>query len=63
MSDTLAYTIPDACKASAASRSAIYRAIKSGDLTLRKRGTRSLIMADELRRWLQSLPVASNHST
>jgi len=63
MSDTLAYTIPDACKASAASRSAIYRAIKSGDLTLRKRGTRSLIMADELRRWLQSLPVASNHKT
>jgi excisionase family DNA binding protein len=60
MSDTLAYTIPDACKASAASRSAIYRAVKAGELTLRKRGTRSLIMADELRRWLQSLPVASS---
>ena len=60
MSDTLAYTIPDACRISAASRSAIYRAVKSGDLTLRKRGTRSLIMADELRRWLQSLPVASS---
>lgn len=60
MSDTLAYTIPDACRISAASRSAIYRAVKSGELTLRKRGTRSLIMADELRRWLQSLPVASS---
>ena len=63
MSDTLAYTIPEACKAGAASRSAIYRAVKSGELTLRKRGTRSLILADELRRWLQSLPVASNHNT
>ena len=63
MIEPLAYTIPDACKASAASRSAIYRAVKSGDLTLRKRGTRSLILADELRRWLQSLPVASNHDT
>ena len=63
MSDTLAYTIPDACRISAASRSAIYRAVKAGELTLRKRGTRSLILADELRRWLQSLPVASDHST
>ena len=63
MSTPLAYTIPDACKMGAASRSAIYRAVKSGDLVLRKRGTRSLIMADELRRWLQSLPVASNHTT
>ena len=63
MSDTLAYTIPDACRISAASRSAIYRAVKAGELTLRKRGTRSLILADELPRWHQSLPVASDHST
>ena len=58
MSDTLAYTIPDACKASAASRSAIYRAVKAGELTLRKRGARSLILVDELRRWLERLPKA-----
>ena len=63
MIEPLAYTIPDACNASAASRSAIYRAVKNGELTLRKRGKRSLILADELRRWLQSLPVASNHNT
>ena len=60
MTEPFAYSVPDACKASAASRSAIYRAVKAGDLTLRKRGTRSLILADELRRWLQSLPVASS---
>ena len=35
MSTPLAYTIPDACKMGAASRSAIYRAVKSGDLVLR----------------------------
>jgi len=60
MTEPLAFTIIDACRIGAASRSAIYRAVKRGDLTLRKRGTRSLILADELRRWLQSLPVASS---
>ena len=60
MSDTLAYTIPEACKAGAASRSAIYRAVKCGDLTLRKRGKRSFILAEELRRWLNAMPESAN---
>jgi hypothetical protein len=55
----LAYTIPAAVKAAAVSRTELYRAVGRGELTLRKRGKRSLILADELRRWVQSLPTAT----
>ena len=58
MTEPLAFSITEACRIGAASRSAIYRAVKSGELTLRKRGTRSLILADELRRWVERLPKA-----
>jgi hypothetical protein len=34
----------------------VYEAIKSGELTARKRGRRTIILSDELRRWLESLP-------
>ena len=57
--EPLAYTIPTAVKIAATSRTELYRAIGRGELTLRKRGKRSLILADELRRWVQSLPAAN----
>jgi len=59
MIEPLAYTITEATKVAAASRSELYRAVGRGELTLRKRGTRSLILADELRRWVESLPTTS----
>jgi hypothetical protein len=55
----LAYTISEAVKAAAISRTELYRAFGRGELTLRKRGKRSLILADELRRWIESLPTAT----
>ena len=58
MTDQLAYTIPQAVEASAVSRTEIYRAAKRGELEFRKRGKRTLILADELIRWVQSLPTA-----
>jgi hypothetical protein len=58
MSNPLAYTIAEAVRAAAVSRSELYRAVKRGELALRKRGKRSIILADELRRWLASLPTA-----
>jgi len=51
-----AYDIPGAVQASGQSRSGIYAAIKSGALTARKRGFRTVILADDLRRWLEGLP-------
>jgi len=58
--EPLAYTISEAVKAAALSRTELYRAVGRGELTLRKRGKRSLILADELRRWLTSLPTSSS---
>jgi len=58
--EPLAYTIQAAVKAAAVSRTELYRAIGRGELAMRKRGKRSLILADELRRWVESLPAASH---
>jgi excisionase family DNA binding protein len=58
-SEPLAYTVAEATKAAAVSRTELYRSVQRGELTLRKRGKRSLILADELRRWLADLPRAS----
>ena len=54
----LAYTVAEAVKAASISRSELYRAIGRGELTLRKRGKRSLLLADDLRGWVESLPTA-----
>ncbi len=59
MSDPLAFTIAEAVKVAAVSRTELYRSVQRGELTLRKRGKRSLILADELKRWLTSLPAAT----
>jgi hypothetical protein len=54
----LAYTVAEAVKVAAVSRTELYRAVGRKELTLRKRGKRSIILADELKRWLASLPSA-----
>jgi len=56
----LAYHIPEAANLARASRTTIYRAIKAGELQARKRGTRTLILADELMRWVETLPCAGS---
>ncbi len=57
--EKLAFTIAEAVKTAAVSRTELYRAVGRGELSLRKRGKRSIILADELKRWLTSLPQAS----
>jgi hypothetical protein len=52
----IAYTIPEAVVVSGVSRSTLYLAIAYGDLRARKFGARTLILARELRRFLQALP-------
>jgi len=52
----LAHSIPEACELSGSGRTALYEAIRSGKLRAVKRGRRTLILPDDLRRWVQSLP-------
>jgi excisionase family DNA binding protein len=57
MNSPLAYSIAEACAAARAGRTAVYEAIKDGVLIARKRGRRTIILSDDLRRWLDRLPA------
>jgi excisionase family DNA binding protein len=55
--DRIAYQIDDAAVAVGVSRPRIYNAVRDGEITARKAGRATLIEADELRRWIRSLPT------
>jgi excisionase family DNA binding protein len=59
MNSRLAYTIAEAGKVSNTGRTVLYEEIKAGRLRAVKRGRRTLILADDLRRWLEALPALS----
>ena len=54
--EKLAYHIDEAVKAGAGSRSEIYEALRDGVLSAKKRGRRTIILRDELARYLATLP-------
>jgi excisionase family DNA binding protein len=59
MPNPLAHTVADACEISRSGRTTLYAAINSQALRAVKRGRRTLILDDDLRRWVQSLPPVS----
>jgi excisionase family DNA binding protein len=52
----LVFTLSEAKASAGVGRSTLYAAIASGKLPARKLGRRTLIMADDLKAWLTSLP-------
>jgi excisionase family DNA binding protein len=56
MADRLAYSIAEACAVAGIRRTTLYKEIRSGDLRAVKIGGRTVILADDLRRWLNRRP-------
>jgi hypothetical protein len=56
----IAYDPESAEKVTNRPKSRIRQAIKDGELVARRDGRRIIIEADELRRWISSLPLASS---
>lgn len=54
----LAMSVPEAVVASGLSRTSLYEAIKSGDLVARKFGSRTVILREDLLRFLNNLASA-----
>jgi excisionase family DNA binding protein len=56
MQTPLVHSIAEACEVSDTCRTALYVAINTGELRAVKRGRRTLILDEDLRRWVQTLP-------
>ena len=59
--EALAYSIKEACAACRVGRTTLYAAISRGDLKTRKVGRRRLVIAEDLKSWLDSCSTASPH--
>jgi hypothetical protein len=53
----LAYSIPEAAEIASTSVSVLRRNIAANDITVRYIGTKPVILADELKAWLNALPT------
>ena len=60
--EKLAYTIEEAVGEGAGSRTIIYEAINAGKLKAKKRGKRTIILANDLIEYLEALPDFPNQA-
>jgi hypothetical protein len=58
--ECIAYSPQGAALVTGRSRTRIFKAIKDKELTARKDGRATLLEADELRRWVRSLPTTAD---
>lgn len=56
MTEVLAVPITEAARIGGVGRSTIYAEISRGNLKTRKVGRRTIVMVDDLKAWLASLP-------
>jgi excisionase family DNA binding protein len=54
--EKIALTIIEACQVAGISRTSLYAAIGRGELAARKSGRRTLVLVDDLKEWISSLP-------
>jgi excisionase family DNA binding protein len=57
MDEPLAFSVAEACSAARIGRTSLYEAIRCGKLRAVKHAKRTLILSEDLRRWLESLPA------
>lgn len=55
--DPLVFSIAEACERAHIGHTSIYQAINAGELRAVKRGRRTLILDEDLRRYVQNLPT------
>ena len=60
--EPIALKITEACTSAGIGRTSLYEAIKRGELRAVKRGRRTLILTDDLRRWIENLPAVERSS-
>lgn len=58
----LAYTIPEVVKATSICRTLIYQDIATGALVARKRGSKTIILPEDLGAYLRALPAVKEVS-
>lgn len=57
MTEWLAYTIAEACAFAGMRRTSLYKAIGAGELRAIKCGGRTLVLREDLHRWLEGMPA------
>lgn len=55
--DPIALTIAEACALARSGRTTLYAAIRTGELVAHKRGRRTILLAADVRRWVEGLPT------